>query len=312
MDTARYKAFIVAAEEGSISKAAEKLGYTPSGISQLLKALETDLGIALLNRGKKGVRLTEAGENLLPDFREIVRLERNVFDKAQAVNGLERGSVVIASYPSVSVHWLPEVIKKFQDDYPGVRINVREGVRQEITDWLDQGVADIAFFTYKEGMPYDWIPLAEDRMVAVIPQNHPLAGRTSYPLSYCNNEKFIMPALGRDEDVLALFHENHIHPEIRFSTQESVSVLSMVEKGLGMSIMNELSTEYAKEYSKFNVVRLPVDPPQSITVGIALRSEDQAAPATKMFIKYAVRELTRNEVQYSGEDAGKVLDEQGI
>ena len=102
MDTARYKAFIVAAEEGSISKAAEKLGYTPSGISQLLKALETDLGIALLNRGKKGVRLTEAGENLLPDFREIVRLERNVFDKAQAVNGLERGSVVTVQFGSQS------------------------------------------------------------------------------------------------------------------------------------------------------------------------------------------------------------------
>ena len=118
-----------------------------------------------------------------------------------------------------------------------------EGIWQEVSKWLDDRAADIGFLSYQEGMPYEFIPLAEDPMLAVLPRDHPLANAECYPLENCKYDRFIMPALGCDDDIEALFTQNGIEPNVQFTTLESFSVMSMVEQGLGMSIMNQLITE---------------------------------------------------------------------
>ena len=291
METARCRAFLAAAETGSFSKAAEALSYTPSGVNQLVTALEKELGFPVFRRNTKGVTLTENGEMLLPAVREFLRHEDRIFELSAEMNGLLIGSVTIAAYSSIATHWLPAVISAFQQDYPQIRIRLMEGIWQEVSQWLDERVADIGFLSYQENMPYDWIPLAEDPMLALLPPDHPLAGAASYPLKNCEEDSFIMPALGCDDDVEALFRRNGIVPKIRFTTMESFSAMSMVEQGLGISVMNRLITE--KHIC--NVVKLPVDPPSRITMGVALHSKTDASPAVKMFLKYAVRMLTRTE-----------------
>ena len=289
METARCRAVLAAAETGSFSKAAEVLRYTPSGVNQLVTALESELGFSIFRRSTKGVALTENGQILLPTVREFLRQEDRLFELATEINGLLIGT--IAAYSSIATHWLPAVIRAFQKDYPHVSIRLMEGIWQEVSAWLDDRTADIGFFSYQEGMPYEWIPLAEDPMLALLPPDHPLAGAASYPLKNCEEDSFIMPALGCDDDVEALFRRNGIVPKIRFTTMESFSAMSMVEQGLGISVMNRLITE--KHIC--NVVKLPVDPPSRITMGVALHSKTDASPAVKMFLKYAVRMLTRTE-----------------
>ena len=289
METARCRAFLAAAETGSFSKAAEALSYTPSGVNQLVTALEKELGFPVFRRNTKGVTLTENGEMLLPAVREFLRQEDRIFELSAEMNGLLIGSVTIAAYSSIATHWLPAVISAFQQDYPQIRIRLMEGIWQEVSKWLDDRAADIGFFSYQEGMPYEWIPLAEDPMLALLPKDHPLAGAEAYPLEESANDRFIMPALGCDDDVTALFAKNGIVPNVQFTTLESFSVMSMVEQGLGMSVMNELITE--KRIC--DVVKLPIDPPSQITLGIALHSKADISPAVRMFLKYAVRMLTK-------------------
>ena len=289
METARCRAFLAAAETGSFSKAAEALSYTPSGVNQLVTALEKELGFPVFRRNTKGVTLTENGEMLLPAVREFLRQEDRIFELSAEMNGLLIGSVTIAAYSSIATHWLPAVISAFQQDYPQIRIRLMEGIWQEVSKWLDDRAADIGFLSYQEGMPYEWIPLAEDPMLALLPKDHPLAGAEAYPLKECANDRFIMPALGCDDDVTALFAKNGIVPNVQFTTLESFSVMSMVEQGLGMSVMNELITE--KRIC--DVVKLPLDPPSQITLGIALHSKADISPAVRMFLKYAVRMLTK-------------------
>ena len=289
METARCRAFLAAAETGSFSKAAEALSYTPSGVNQLVTALEKELGFPVFRRNTKGVTLTENGEMLLPAVREFLRQEDRIFELSAEMNGLLIGSVTIAAYSSIATHWLPAVISAFQQDYPQIRIRLMEGIWQEVSKWLDDRAADIGFFSYQEGMPYEWIPLAKDPMLALLPKDHPLAGAEAYPLKECANDRFIMPALGCDDDVTALFAKNGIVPNVQFTTLESFSVMSMVEQGLGMSVMNELITE--KRIC--DVVKLPLDPPSQITLGIALHSKADISPAVRMFLKYAVRMLTK-------------------
>ena len=289
METARCRAFLAAAETGSFSKAAEALSYTPSGVNQLVTALEKELGFPVFRRNTKGVTLTENGELLLPTVREFLRQEDRIFELSAEMNGLLIGSVTIAAYSSIATHWLPVVISAFQRDYPQIRIKLMEGIWQEVSKWLDDRAADIGFFSYQEGMPYDFIPLAEDPMLALLPKDHPLAQAETYPLENCKYDRFIMPALGCDDDVEALFAKNGIEPNVQFTTLESLSVMSMVEQGLGMSVMNKLITE--KRIC--DIVMLPIDPPSQITLGVAMNSKADVSPAVKMFLKYAVRMLTK-------------------
>lgn len=283
MDTARCKAFLAAAETGSFSKAAELLSYTPSGVSQLVSALEADIGFPLLHRTNKGVSLTSEGENLIVAVREFVNKEEMIYQLAADTKGLLIGSVTIAAYSSIATHWLPEVISRFQADYPQIKITLLEGVRQEVSKWLDEKTADVAFTSYREPFDYDWIPLHEDRMIAVLPKSHPCAGFDSFPIERCRDEKLVLPGFGHDADVIPLFEEFGIEPNICFSTVECFPAMQMVEKGLGINITNELIT------LKWpcDVVKLPVSPPRSITFGMALPSLKGASPAVKRFVKYA-------------------------
>ena len=290
MESARCKAFMYAADTGSFTKAAERLNYTPSGVSQLVGALENETGLTLLRRTRKGVTLTPDGEILLPAVREFLEKENRIYELAAEVKGLLVGSVTIAAYSSISTHWLPEVIRDFEQDYPQIEIRLMEGIRQEVTRWLDEKKADIGFLSYQEPMPYEWTPLDYDEMLAVLPKDHLYASKES-PLINCETDSFIMPALGRDDDVVSLFERNGIKLNIHFTTLENFATMAMIEKGLGMSVMNNLITE------KWNcdIVKIPVDPPSRITLGLAVPSYKQASPAVKRFIKYAVERLKKIE-----------------
>lgn len=291
MESARCKAFLAAVEHGSLSKAAEALNYTPSGVSQLVTAFEEELGFPLLLRSKKGVSLTPEGANLLPAVTAYLRQERRIYQLAAEVKGLDIGSITIAAYSSIATHWLPKVIASFSRDYPNIRITLLEGVRQEVKSWLFEGRADVGFLSGGDDIEpdYRWIPLAQDPMVAVLPKDHIYADADAYPLEHCRYENFIMPAMGKDDDVMETLGKYGIEPHIEFSTIESFSAYAMIAEGMGMSITNSLILEGWN----FDVAKVPVSPAQSITLGIALHSIEHASPAVRKFVQYAVRQLKK-------------------
>lgn len=137
METARCKAFLTSVEAGSFSKAAEVLNYTPSGVSQLVTSFENELGFPLLRRNKKGVTPTENGEKILPVVRDFLAKENQIYQIAAEMNGLLIGNVTIAAYSSIATHWLPTVIRVFQESYPQIEIKLMEGIRQEVKNgWM--------------------------------------------------------------------------------------------------------------------------------------------------------------------------------
>lgn len=289
METARCRAFLTAAESGSFSAAAELLGYTPSGVSQLVSALENELGVSLLSRSKRGVALTPSGESLLPAAREMLRQEQRLREQAAELKGLAMGSVTIATYASIARRWLPEVIRAFRADYPQIRIDVVEGIWQELHQMVGERRADMAFMSYAEPMPYDFVELTKDPMLAILPRDHPLAGADRYPLERCREETFIMPAKGRDVDIVEMLKRAGIELQIKVSTLENLSALAMIEQGLGMSVMNDIITQRWE----CDVVKLPLDPPQEVTLGVAVPDLAHLAPAAKRFLDYAVARLKK-------------------
>ena len=120
MNTSKYKVFLKVAELGNITRAAEELNYTQSGVSHAISALEEEFGFPLLIRRRKGVILTPDGERVLPAIQNIVNSTEQLNQIVSAIKGLNAGTIRIGAFTSVAVHWLPGMIKGFQTRYPNV------------------------------------------------------------------------------------------------------------------------------------------------------------------------------------------------
>ena len=120
MSTSKYRAFVVTAELRNITRAADKLGYTQSGVSHLIGSLEAELGVPLLIRSKSGTVLTPEGTALLPYAQRFLELEEDIRNKASDLRGLTVGTLRIGTFSSVAIHLLPRILSRFQERYPGV------------------------------------------------------------------------------------------------------------------------------------------------------------------------------------------------
>jgi len=289
MDSSRCKAFVAAVEEGSFTAAGRLLDYTPSGVSQLVSALEDDLGFPLLIRKSRGVVLTKEGEMIYPEAVEFINKEKAIYRIAAELTDVDVGNVAIASYSSIATHILPSIIKEFTEQYPSINITLQEGTKSQIENMVANNTADLAFSTRLPNPNYSWIPFMEDKMVIVLPKNHPYANAEAYPICEASNEEFIMQGDGEDLDTLELLNRNNIIPKVRFTTVENHTAINMVEEGLGISVMNSFITKSWEA----DVSIIPIDPPSTITIGISLPSLEIAPPAVRKFIMFATDRLTK-------------------
>lgn len=280
METARLRAFIETADKGSVKAAADSLGYTPSAISQLITALEKELGITLFVRSQKGMKLTAEGSEMLPLVRSYLTHEEEIYTFAAELKGVTRGKLTIASYPSIATTWLPEIVRQFKNEYPGIQISLMESIKSDIIHHFEQNEADLAFLAYSEPFPYEWIPLTETSVIAAVPEDHKLADAESYPIAECENEDFIMGSWGREMEIWEILNRNGVRPVLKYTTYDTPASLAMVRMGLGVAYVNELSAQFWNEH----LVKLPLDPPQKITFGVALPSRNTMTAAAKRFL----------------------------
>ena len=287
MDSLKVNVLIKALEMGSMTAAAEDLGYTTSGVSQMITSIENELGFPVVARGRGGVSLTKAGEKVYPAILSYSHADSVIRQIASEVNGLVNGQVIIGTFSSIAANWLPSIIRNFKQDYPGIEVSLVEGIHDEIDRWMDESRMDFCMYSYSENPDMDWIPLADDPMYAVVYPEHPFSSREAISPEELNGQPFIMPGRGNDRDVVDLLNRFGIHPDTRYSTLENYSALSMIEAGLGISVMNELITEGRLNH----VVLVPFDPPQSITMGIAIPKKNELSPSAHKFIEYIKRTL---------------------
>ena len=285
MESERCKAFIESVERGSFRAAADALGYTPSAVSQLVAALEKELGLTLLIRSKKGVTMTSEGAKLAPIVRSYLAREKEMYGLASEMQGVSIGNLTIAAYPSVATTWLPEIVRTFQRDYPDVQFSIMEGIRAEIFQHLDDHVADMGFMAYAEPMDYEWTPLAQEQIIAVVPEDHPLANAKSYPIADCERDNFIMTSWGKDVEIQNIFRRHKVTPNVKYTTYDTPATLAMVRMGLGVTFANELAAQYWNDH----LVKLSLDPPEKVEFGIAYTSKEHMTAAAKKFYDYAIK-----------------------
>lgn len=283
MNIRKYEIFLKVTELGSITRAAEALETTQSGVSHAITTLEEDFGFTLFTRSRNGVTLTDAGERIIPTVRAIINYNERLEQTVASIHGLNAGTVRIGTFTSVAVHWLPGMIKSFQDKYPNIEFRLLNGDYYDVDVWLSEGAIDIGFVTLPfEQKGCEIIPLAEDRLLAILPPEHPLAGAGTFPIEKARSEPFIGLLESSDHDARRALEAAGIKPNLKFSTKDDYAILAMVENGLGMSIVPELLISGRND----RLAVLPLDPPATRTLALAVASFETASPATKCFAEH--------------------------
>ena len=281
VESKKLEALLMAVDLGSFTKAAEVLGYTQSGLTHMMNSLEREIGFPLLDRGRHGVRLTEEGERIAPAIREFLQANANLDNMIAQVSTTRNETIRVAAYASIAMHWLPTIIQQFRTECPNVDVDIRMADNVEAPyELLSQGKMDIVFASRQELGAYDWVHLRDDPMFAVLPKDYDLGGRESVLLYEFEGREFIMPWQGFDKDIMRILNREGVRPDIRPTAVDDATVVSMVEHGLGISMMTDLTLRGRTERVKV----VPVVPFASRELGLAVRSVSDAAPSLRRFI----------------------------
>lgn len=283
MDIKKWKVMLAVDHHGSFTRAGLELGYTQSGITQMMKSLEKDVGFSLFKKVGHGTFLTDEAKALLPAIRSLLHAEEVIRQEIAALKGAQTGTIIIGTYLSCSIHWIPKIIQEFQQKHPDIHFKIMQGSEGELAEWIQERKVDIGFLSYQPEQRYQFLPVMNDELFAVLPKGHPLAAKDAIPIEDFNNQPFIITEYTPGSDIHRILKEHQITPDIRYVTVNEFSSLSMVEHDLGLAILPGLLLRGQIG----NFVSLPLSPRAYRKLGLAFSSQEELSPASKSFLEYA-------------------------
>ena len=276
-------------EEGSFGRAAERLGYTQSAVSQQIQALERIVGAQLVERpgGPRRVSLTEAGELLLRHAAGIVaRLQAAQADMAAFAEG-SAGTLRVGTYQSVGARVLPRLLREFTTAWPDVAVQLTESADDGgLLELVERGELDFTFVMLPAGEgPFESVELMRDPYVAVLPADSPLATRPKPPSL---RELAAMPLIGNRQcrsvhQIENRFHDAGLEPRIVFRSDDNGTIQELVAAGVGVALVPLLTVDPSHDGTA--VIALAGVPPRRI--GIAWHRDRYRSPAARAFVELA-------------------------
>ena len=253
LDVKRLKVLREVARSGSFSAAADELGYTQPAISQQISALEREAGTRLLQRGSRGVTLTDAGRSLVDHSDAILARLAAAEEELEAIAGLRGGRLRLASFPTAGATLVPLAIAMFSDRHPDVELSLIEAEPEDALPRLRAGDLDVALtFEYSSlpGSAYEslneeveLVHLLDDPMYVALPLDHPLAHRRTIRLEQLAEESW------SQADCAGLCGRMHVaaceaagfEPRVGFQSDDYNVVQGLVAAGVAISLIPELA-----------------------------------------------------------------------
>lgn len=277
----QYLALLRVLECNSFSDAARVMGYTQSAVSQMIKALEEELGVTLLLRSRTGVTLTREGELLLPYIRDVANAHRMLSEQAANFHGLQSGTIRIGTFTSVSSRLLPPVMKAFKEAHPNLHFELHQGVYSEIEEWVRTGVVDFGFTDASRVTPFVCEPVFRDTMLAVLPEGHPLGENIFVQVGQLKQEPFILLDEGLGGGIVHDMVAAHPEIDVQYHVADDYSILTMVENRLGIAILPEL----VLKNTNHRVIARQLQPQLRRTLGVIYPKREGLSTAARAFLR---------------------------
>jgi DNA-binding transcriptional LysR family regulator len=284
MTLAQLQALVTVIEQGSFTSASEVLGITQSAVSHAVASLESELGVTLVQRDRTGLALTDVGQRIVLQAREMLARAEIIRQDAAAASGLKAGKLRLGSFPSISARFLPGVLRLFRQRYPEIEIVLLEGANEEVRAWIEARVVDIGVVTLPAEGVVAVTPIVHDEWFAIVPTTHPLAQRTSVQIQRLAQEALILGSGGPVPLVQALFDEVQATMKLHLEVREIAAVLAMVQESMGVTIIPELALPFQLPSG---LKALHLRPPAWRQLALAVPSRDTLSPAANMFLQQA-------------------------
>jgi DNA-binding transcriptional LysR family regulator len=303
MDIRQFRYFIAVAEEGHITRAADRLGMQQPPLSRQIRSIEKELGVQLLRRKARGVEMTAAGQALLEEANAIISQVSRATEKVRRTASGEQGRISVGVTPTGPFHpFVPQVIRAFRDAYPLVSVTMEEWASNELVERLRAEQIDVAFIRTlpADASPFAVNPCLEEELIAVLPKGHALDQRgrradTSLPLKALAGETFLIQGgrsgLSMYADTIAACHAAGFNPRIGQEAPRLASTLNLVAVGLGVSIVPASLERVQMDGLAYRRLRSPV---RLVAPLILLSRRGDPAAVVKNFVllvKHAVRRL---------------------
>lgn len=286
MDTKKVKALITAVDRGSLTAAATELGYTQSGLTHMMNSLEVECGLTLLVRSKNGVRLSPAGQELLPKMRALIHSAEEFERGAEQLKKKSFSSLRLGAYSSVAKQWLPSIVSEFRRVSPGTEVTIDVNGITKLYDAIKQDDLDCAIVSFQEPLSAGlcWFSLRDDEIVAILPKSFNCEGDV-FPIEQFDGTEFLMPSANFDMDINPLFNTGSVKvsPRISYTNLGDEAIVSMVKHGLGVSILTDLVMQGINT----DVRMLSISPPAFRSLGIITTERRKNDKNIKRFVKCA-------------------------
>ncbi|MEV5826068.1 LysR family transcriptional regulator [Spirillospora sp. NPDC052242] len=299
MELRQLEYFVAVTEEASFTRAAARLHVAQPGVSAQIRQLERELGQPLFDRSARTVRLTEAGELVLPYARAALAAVHGARRSVDELTGLLRGRVTIGTFDWVSALDLPGMLADFHRDHPNVEITVTQHDSATLADHLRAGLVDLAFLSIgdepPEGLATELV--FEQDLVAAAARDHPLSGRATITLRALAEHALI--SLPRGTGVRAVLDRAcaaaGLRPRVAFEAGEPPVLAELAARGLGVAVVPESAARaFADGLHVLPIVR----PRLRGRVVLAWRAEGPRSPAARALTARA------RELPASGRPAG--------
>jgi DNA-binding transcriptional LysR family regulator len=303
MDLRHLRYFVAIAEEGHVTRAAERLGMQQPPLSQRIRAMEEELDAQLFRRKSRGVELTDAGRALLEDARAILsHFDRALGTTRRTARG-EQGRLCLGIAPTAPFHpFVPQTIRAFREAFPLVSLTLEEGLSNEVRERFSRDQMDVAFVRTSTMHTDDLLiwPLLEEPMVVALPGLHAMARGerdVALPLKSLAGDSFILfgpPGTGIYDETVAACRAAGFSPRIGQQAPRITSTLGLVAAGLGVALVPESMRKMSMDGVVYR--RLKGAPQPKAVLGLASRRGDPSA-VVGQFIKFtrkAARNFPRN------------------
>lgn len=288
MTFSQLKIFSVLANCSSFTSASQQLGISQSGVSHAIKTLEDELGVKLFLRNQSRIELTYVGIRLLERARTILSLEATMRQEATGVKKMKQGTVKVGAFdPGSTIHILPSILEAYREKYPNIDVFVEEGSNKQIHQWLIERRIDIGIMQLPQP-EHDAFHLLTDRLVALVPKQHPLTKESEVCLKALCKEPIVLAEVGSPELVTQLLSSQNLKPQIQYRTSQLISTLDIVARGEAVSIV--ASADLPKSVM-MDVTQKPLTPTLERQIGMVVLNEQHTSPAVKAFLTLAKKKV---------------------
>ena len=241
MDTQNLKAFLLVAESGSFSLAAEQLHLTQPAVSKRVALLEGQLETGLFDRIGRNISLTEAGRALLPHARSVQRELEAAQQSVRDLSGEVAGQLRLATSHHIGLHRLPPVLSNFSKAFPAVHIDIDFMDSEQAYELIMQGKAELAIVTLApvQDASVVTLPIWPDPLDFMVGIHHPLAQLPNLNLAALSGHPAIMPGLNTytGQIVARLFNQHHLDLQVSMATNYLETIRMMASVGLGWTVL---------------------------------------------------------------------------